>query len=976
MTLITKRNGSHEIFEKEKIEKAVLKAYISCGYEDIDIEIEKDLEILCYDINESEIKWDIENIQDRIEEILMNGNRFDVAKAFILYRSKRAEQRAVTNNIDTIMTGYLNNSNWRVKENSNTGYSMQGLTHHISSYFTSEFWLNKLYNEKIKKTHKEGWFHIHDLGFLSSYCCFTGDTKVPLLDGRTMTLKEISETNEQLYVYSCDKDGSIKAGKIIKSGLTKRNSKLVQVELDNGEIIKCTPDHLFMLRNGEYKEAKLLKQNDSLMPLYKFTTKNGYNYINSNRDKRPIGIHRELLNAENGYVVHHLNGNKTDNRPENLEIMLDSDHRRMEFNKTFEREEYKDVKKQNAINLNKSEEQRKKSSYRAKKRNISDKQRAFNSYGHIGIEIRNKINKDDYINFVEANGYISCKYFLNKHNHKIVSVKILEYREDVYDITVDKYHNFALDSGVFVHNCGWDFKDILISGFGGVESTVESKPPRHLSSALGQTVNFLYTLQGEAAGAQALSSFDTYMAPFIRFNNMTRKQIKKELRSFIFQCNTKTRVGFQAPFINTTMDLFVKDSSIKDDFVFYGDKYLNVKYSDFQKEMDIFNSVFIEVMNEGDKKGRPFSFPIPTYNLTKNMDWDSEIVNEVFEMTSKYGTPYFANYINSDMEPSDARSMCCRLRLDNRELRKRGGGLFGSNPLTGSIGVVTLNLPKIAFESKDKDDFIKNIKKYADIAKESLEIKRKLVENYTENDLYPYTKNYLKNIKEKTGNYWTNHFSTIGVVGGNEACINLLNKGIMEEDSKQLMIDVLDHLRDLMLIYQEETGNNYNLEATPAESTAYRLAMKDKKYYHNKIYTSGDDQPFYTNSTQAPSDYSEDLFEIIEHQNELQTKYTGGTVFHIYNSEGNLNTKTVKEMIKKIATNYEMPYVSYTPSITICNDHGRFTGEFDKCPDCGKETEVYTRVVGYYRAKKRFNDGKIEEFKNKKYFNDKKLINK
>jgi len=539
------------------------------------------------------------------------------------------------------------------------------------------------------------------------------------------------------------------------------------------------------------------------------------------------------------------------------------------------------------------------------------------------------------------------------------------WRTEVYDNeineSIDKNYIHIHDlSYLSAYCCGWDIKDLLINGLGGVENKTESKPPKHLQSALSQLANFLYMLQGENAGAQAVSSLDTYMAPFIRSDKLTKKEVKSAVRQFVFNLNLALRSGFQCTFSNVTLDLVADESAIKNDPVIINGQLTDNVYSEFQKEMDIFNIAFLEVMSEGDKKGRLFSFPIPTYNITKNFDWNRPVANKLFEVTAKYGIPYFSNYINSTMSPDDARSMCCRLRLDNRELRKRGGGLFGANPLTGSIGVVTLNLPKIAYKSKNRKHFFNLLERNMDVAKKSLEVKRTFVEQWMENDLYPYSKFFLRQTKEVTGKYYSNHFSTIGLIGSHECCLNFLGEGIETKNGKKFIEEVLDFMRNKMQDYQEETGNLYNLEATPAEGTSYRLAKIDKERYSD-IITSGDDEPYYTNSSQLPVNYSNDIFDTIEHQDSLQTKYTGGTVIHLYNNELGIDSDMVKMTIKKICENYEMPYISWTPIFSICSDHGYIQGEFHNCPTCNKETEVYLRVVGFYRPLSAFNNGKKEE---------------
>jgi len=563
------------------------------------------------------------------------------------------------------------------------------------------------------------------------------------------------------------------------------------------------------------------------------------------------------------------------------------------------------------------------------------------------------------------NNYISSEiskvYWLNK----------------IYPPEIRKAHiegDFHIhDLGVLSVYCvGWDVYDLLLEGFKGAPGKVESKPAKHFRSALGQIVNFFYTLQGEAAGAQAFSNFDTLLAPFIRYDNLSYKEVKQALQEFIFNVNVPTRVGFQTPFTNVTIDLTVPPN-LANTPVVIGGELQNETYSEFQEEMNIFNRAFFEIMMEGDAKGRVFTFPIPTYNITEDFDWDSENLEALWEMTAKYGIPYFANFINSDMNPEDARSMCCRLRLDTRVLYKRGGGLFGANPLTGSIGVVTINMPRLGYLSRNEREFFERLEKLMVLAKESLEIKRKVLERFTAGDLYPYAKHYLRDIKKRFGEYWKNHFSTIGLIGMNEACLNLLNKDIASSEGKEFTLKVLDFMRDKLLEFQEETGNNYNLEATPAEGTSYRLARIDKEKYpliicaNEEEYKNGA-EPFYTNSTLLPVNYTDDIFEALELQDEIQTKYTGGTVLHIFIGEKISDPEAIKVLAKKICNQYRLPYFTFTPTFSICPSHGYIPGEHEKCPSCGDSCEVYSRVVGYLRPVNQWNKGKKEEFKLRKTF--------
>jgi ribonucleoside-triphosphate reductase len=519
------------------------------------------------------------------------------------------------------------------------------------------------------------------------------------------------------------------------------------------------------------------------------------------------------------------------------------------------------------------------------------------------------------------------------------------------------------DLGFFGPYCaGWDLRQILTNGFGGVPGKVESKAPKHLRTFLGQIVNSTFTTQGETAGAQAWSSFDTYCAPFIYYDQLDYRTVKQALQEFIFNLNVPTRVGFQCPFSNLTFDL-VAPGTLKNEYAIVGGQFMDKTYGEFQKEMDLFNTAYCDVMMEGDSKGRVFTFPIPTINITKDFDWDSPVAEKIMEITCKYGVPYFSNYINSDLSPEDALSMCCRLRLDTKELRKRGGGLFGSNPLTGSIGVVTVNLPRLAYISSSESEFRTRLWQQMNIARNSLEIKRKVIEEQTDRGLYPYSANFLQGIRQQTGCYWYNHFNTIGLIGMNEACQNLLGPefDLTTPEGQGFAIRTLEYMRDVIKDIQEETGNYYNLEATPAEGTSYRLAQKDKKKYPN-IITAGSKQPYYTNSSQLPVGYTDDIFETLDLQDELQTLYTGGTVLHLYLGEEIKDIGAAKSLIRKAFTNYKLPYMSLTPTFSICNSHGYIAGEHYTCPVCGESAEVWSRVVGYLRPVQNFNKGKREEY--------------
>jgi ribonucleoside-triphosphate reductase (formate) len=666
ITQILKRSGEIAPFDQAKLVNAIYKATEAVNKPDMFLAQKLSDQVIAI-LNEKFHARSIpavEEIQDIVEEILIKNRQIKTAKAYILYRDQRARLREMKSmiNSDELMEGYLKQSDWRVKENSNMSYSLQGLNNHLASAISSNYWLNQVYSQNIREAHKNGDLHLHDLQLLAAYCA------------------------------------------------------------------------------------------------------------------------------------------------------------------------------------------------------------------------------------------------------------------------------------------GWDLRELLIRGFGGVSGKVEAKPAKHLRTALGQIINFFYTLQGEVAGAEAFSNFDTYLAPFIKYDNLTFKDVKQALQEFLFNINVPTRVGFQTPFTNITMDL-VPGPTTAEENVIIGGKVMPEKYKDFQNEMDMINLAFAELMMEGDAKGRVFTFPIPTYNITNDFKWDSPVADKIFEMTAKYGIPYFSNFINSDMNPEDARSMCCRLRLDNRELKKRGGGLFAANPLTGSIGVVTINLPRIGYLSKTKEEFFERLDNLMQIASESLEIKRAILEDLTDKGLYPYAKYYLDNIKERFGGYWNNHFSTIGVIGMNEALLNFapVGKNIVAPEGREFALQVLDYMRNKVLDYQGKTNHLYNLEATPAEGVTRRLSRIDKDKYKDIVVANQtavetkNVAPYYTNSSQLPVNYTQDIFEALDLQDDLQTKYTGGTVLHGFIGEALPSVSAVKSLVKKIAYKYHLPYFTITPTFSVCPKHGYLAGEHFFCPKCDQE---------------------------------------
>ncbi len=584
--------------------------------------------------------------------------------------------------------------------------------------------------------------------------------------------------------------------------------------------------------------------------------------------------------------------------------------------------------------------------------------------GYIGTEKDWRVKENSTVTLsvggliLSNSGAVTANYWLSE-----------VYDEDVADAHRNCFmhiHDLSMLTG---YCAGWSLKQLIQEGLGGVPDRITSAPAKHLTTLCNQMVNFLGIMQNEWAGAQAFSSFDTYLAPFVKVDNLSYKDVKQSIQSFIYGVNTPSRWGTQAPFTNVTLDWTVPEDMINMPAL-VGGKEMDFTYGDCKAEMDMVNKAFIEIMIEGDANGRGFQYPIPTYSITKDFDWSETENNKLlFEMTAKYGTPYFSNYINSDMSPSDVRSMCCRLRLDLRELRKKGGGFFGSGESTGSIGVVTLNLPRIAYLSSTKEEFYSMLDKYMDIAARSLDTKRKVINRLLEEGLYPYTKRYL--------GAFNNHFSTIGLVGMNETILNAkwIDSDITKPEGRDFSIEVLNHMRDRLSDYQEMYGDLFNLEATPAESTTYRFAKHDTEEFADIITAACKDQaPYYTNSTHLPVNYTEDIFDALEMEDEMQTLYTSGTVFHGFLGERMPDWKAAANLVKKIAYNFKLPYYTLSPTYSICENHGYIAGEHFSCPHCGNATEVYSRITGYYRPVRNWNDGKSSEFENRKTYEPEELF--
>lgn len=607
-------------------------------------------------------------------------------------------------------------------------------------------------------------------------------------------------------------------------------------------------------------------------------------------------------------------------------------------------------------------------------RDLRSRVRNINNLIDLSSLTKEYLNKTDW----KVNENSTIDYSLSGlYNHIQRKTGEVFWLNEVFDKEVRNLHeskDFHIHklAAISAYCAGWDLMDILQNGFGGVEKKLSCSPPKHFISALSQLANFLFTLSNETPeGAVAVSNLDTLLAPFIYYDKLDEKQVRQCLQSFIFNMNTPTKLGGQAPFSNVTLDLKCPNN-LADQPVIIGGKPQKKNYGEFQKEMDLFNKVYAEIIMEGDAQGRVLSWPIPTYNLTKDFDWDNPILEPFWEMTAKYGIPYFANFINSDMDPDDVRSMCCRLQIDKRELQRRGGGFFGANPLTGSIGYVTINLPRLGYLYKDKTKLLKRLDYLIEKAVESLSNKREILESFTEKGLYPYSKYFLRGVKERTGKYWSNHFNTIGIIGMNEMCLNFMGKDISTKEGNKFAQEILDHINALLTEYQKETGDMFNLEASPAEGTSYRLAKRDKELYPDIIVANEEDyqksnaEPYYTNSTHLPVNHTDDIFEALDLQDDLQCKYTGGTVFHGFLGEKVKDIQATKKLVRKIAENYKLPYFTLTPTFSICQSHGYISGEEWKCPECGEECEVYSRVVGKIHAVQSWNPGKKSEFKQRR----------
>ncbi len=1129
---IKKRDGKIADFNPIKITEAIWKAAQAVGGKDYKKSTELTEKVLIRlekELKKGEIPT-VEQVQDVVEKTLIEEGHARTAKAYILYRKQHQDIREIgglLKDID-IVDGYLSMMDWKVQENSNMAYSLQGLNVYATENIISQYWLNKIYPPEIGEAHTRAQYHIHDLGTLGAYTYYGKELVIAKINGKIiissfqdlyrniespeniLSKKDDAKAKYPKKIEVLDKDGWTKVYRVVKK---VKQKEMRYIKNEGGRSVIVTEDHPMLMENGGVKEAKdVTEENDTLLTVdlkklleneklffkdYLYIAKelydkgiknfwiegmpfveyqkysnnleiNGIISTSNNADALPNKIE---LTENLGYLIgfyiaegtmgpHRISINQKDD-PENQEIIdrlteaayqlgcriysrskngevnlrivnttlikyllteifnlegksqekhlpsdiltynqnfikgviagiLDGDGSIATSNTTLViRTASRTMLEQMALVMNII-------GFNVRDRNLEGvgTTRIFNgreiiqNYPLYVISFRTLEKSQPSLIYNTAKMSTKAWRAEGAGWHKILNNEPTEIMDDyIYDITTET--NTLIVNGMWNHNCvGWDLKDILLLGFKGVAGKIESKPAKHFSTALMQIVNYLYTLQGEAAGAQALSNFDSLLAPFIRYDGLKYRDVKQEMQKFLFNMNVPTRVGFQSPFSNCTLDLTIP-SYLTDEPAIIGGELKDDNYIDFADEMEMINNAFAEVMYEGDAKGRPFTFPIPTYNITKDFNWNNDGLDPIWEMTAKYGVPYFSNFINSDMKPEDARSMCCRLRLSNRELRKRGGGLFGANPKTGSIGVVTINMPQIGYLSKDDDDFFERLDRLMELAKQSLIIKREIIENFTSSGLHPYSRFYLSDIKKAFGEYWKNHFSTIGLIGMNDALLNFMDKSIADKEGLRFSEKVLDHMRDKMADFQVETGDIFNLEATPAEGCSYRMARIDKtqypdiRIYNQEKYNGGNGrkgvEPYYTNSTQLPVGYTSDIFEALDLQDSLQSKYTGGTVLHIFLGEEEPSPSATKKLIRKVADNYTLPYYTITPTFSVCPVHGYIPGKHETCPICVKDKkttacEVYSRVVGYLRPVNQWNKGKQQEFSDRRTFDMMKKV--
>jgi len=1017
---IKKRDGKIVSFEKDKIINAIFNAAKSVGGQDYETAKrlgEEVVEILKQKLGPGEIPT-VEQVQDIVEKVLVENGHYKTAKSYILYRKQHEEIRKVKelfSNVEVI-ENYLNMKDWRVKENANMTYSLQGLNFHVSSIITSQYWLNKIYPPEIKKAHLNGDFHIHDLGILGAYCV-GWDLQDLLLSGfkgvrgkiESKPAKHFRSALGQIVNFFYTLQGE-SAGAVAFSNFDTLLAPFIRYDnLNYRQVKQAVQEFLFNINVPTRVGFQCLSEDTEIL------TQKGWKTYKEIRKGDII----KTFNIEKGIIedkkVQSVFKRKYKGMMYNLKNRIQDQlisPRHKVVRKKFNTNKYVLEPIEKILKLKSPFIIPVAANNSNKDINISDEQIKLMAWiiGEGSVERPNK----NYRSCYRISIYQSA--IKNKKNYEEIK-KLLKH----FKLKYSEYTQKGMGNPVQRLRLNAESSKKIHKWFEN-KKTVDFIPQILLNMSQRQSRLFLETymkaegfenckivtsnieilngLQSIASNAgygstlhirkPTIGTKPIYVLRLIKHNDTYINTVKKvnysgiiwspntENGTVIARRNGKVFITGNTPFTNITLDLVVPNH-LKNMPVIIEGKPQSETYGDFQKEVDIFNNVFAEVMIEGDANNRVFTFPIPTYNITKDFEFENKNYDKIFEMASKYGIPYFANFINSEMKPEDVRSMCCRLRIDNRVLQKRGGGLFGANPLTGSIGVVTINMPRLGFLSKTKEEFFEKLERIMLLAKNSLEIKRKTLENLTEKGLYPYSKFYLRDIKKRFNQYWKNHFSTIGLVGMNECCLNFLGCTIGDKEGLEFAEEVLDFMRNKLVEFQEETGNNYNLEATPAEGTSYRLARIDKKKFSEIIVANNEEvkrgaKPYYTNSTQLPVNFTDDIFKALKLQDRLQTKYTGGTTMHIFLGEKKPSVEAIKILVKKICENFGLPYFTITPTFSICPVHGYIFGEHTYCPKCEKKTkcEVYSRIVGYLRPVDQWNEGKQEEFKQRKTF-DKSL---
>ncbi len=1020
---VKKRDGRIVAFDKDKIVFAIYRAARAVGKNNrkkaqkLGDEVIKLLEE-----NAASPIPSIEEIQDYVERVLIKNNLYDVAKAYIIYRYKRENMRNAQHlfsNID-LVDDYLDVNDWRVKENANMDYSLQGLNFHISSIISSQYWLNRIYPEAVKNAHINGDFHIHDLGTLSVYC--VGWDLQDLLRTGFRGAKGKIESRPPKHLRTA-------LGQAINFFYTLQGESAGAQAFSNFDTLLAP---FIRYDNLNYKQVKQALQ--EFVYNINVPTRVGFQCMSEDTEILTPSGWKTYEEIEEGDIIKTFNLEKQEienkkvryvfrkkyngpmyNLKNRIQDQLISPKHRV-IRKKFQTDEYvmepiEDILKLKspfivpvAANNSKkdidiSDEQIKLMAWIIGEGSIERPGKNYRSCYRVSIYQSENKKPENYKEIKALLKHFNLKF--SEYTQKALGEPVKRLRLDAKSSKViHKWFNTRESVG-FIPSKLTDMSQrqselflrtyIKAEGFEGCKIATTDIDICDKLQAIASNAGYGSTVLTKTP---TIGTKPIFVIRLIKHKDTYIQQIKKVDYSGVIWCpntenetviarrNGKVFITGNTPFTNITMDLKVP-KFMKDEPVIIGGKTQEQTYSEFQKEMDMFNRAFAEVMSEGDANGRVFTFPIPTYNITEDFDWDNENLRSLWEMTSKYGIPYFSNFVNSDMSPDDVRSMCCRLRLDNRELRSRGGGLFGSNPLTGSIGVVTINLARLGYLAKSEEEFFDRLSHLMDLAQQSLVIKRKTLENLTESGLFPYSKFYLRDIKKRFNQYWKNHFSTIGLIGMNECCLNFLGSSIGEEEGKSFALKVLDFMRDKLAAYQENTGDIYNLEATPAESTSYRLAKIDRRKFPDIIVANNSEvskgaEPYYTNSSQLPVYFTDDLFEALDLQDPLQVKYTGGTVFHIFAGEQKIPVESVKALVRKVAHNYHLPYFTLSPTFSICPEHGYIYGEHHKCPKCAEkskdtECEVFSRIVGYLRPVKQWNDGKKAEFSQRKLYDTKIL---